>query len=1005
MLGPPWDVLWLKGKTGISWAEFDPEWYLARYPDVGLVVSVNGPDTVLRFYLIHGQQMGHSPNRYFDEQWYLRQYPEVATAVNAGEFASGFDEYCRTGFAWRSPHWLYDDWLYRYFHGQTMGAALDEELLQLGGFANRYDHYLRKGSRAGVMASLLFDADYYREQLGSKERVEAEVLGAFSHYLQTIETDRPELHTTIYFNPHWYRQKYPNIAGTMGAGWLSALHHYLTNPTPTTFDPLPEFSETFYRQRQIDVVPAVDEGRSRNFYQHFLTNGVFELRAPHERIDLRAYIDEHVQVRRDIDAGVVRDAFAHLLRFGVRLGSRMPLDEEASAKALFRARARALLPVYARQPINFDTGCVPAVSVIMAMHDNFALTLQALASLRDNYSGVMELVLVDCGSTDETRFVERYVQGAQVLRFDANLGFVRACNAALMAVSADAVLFLNNDVELAPSALASALHRLRSDARVGAVGGKVIRSHGKLQEAGCIIWRDGTTLGYMRDAMPLAPEVNFVRDVDYCSAVFLLVRSAPLRELDGFDDAFAPAYYEDTDLCVRLHQAGYRIVYDPSVVVHHLEYGTSGDRLPIEQIRGNQRIFVEKRSEWLQAQHVQDTRAEIFARSSRRDARRLLFIDDTVPMRMIGSGFTRSNDLVRTMAELGWQVTVYPVEGREVDPAAAYVDFPDTVEVMYDRSLDQFEEFLKLRAGYYDTIWVARTHNLDRVIPILQRSFAAANPMPRCVLDTEAIAALRDAERMRLTDPTTAFDKDAAISREFSNAQFCQRLIAVNEWEAATLRKLALADVSVIGHMREIALTPRRWEDRSGLLFVGAIHVMDSPNYDSLCWFVDSVMPLIEQTLGWKARLTVVGYTGDGVSLERFSNHPRVSLLGAVTSTPHFYDTHRVFVAPTRYAAGLPYKVHEAASFGLPIVASELLRRQLGWENGRELLAADVTDPDAFARQIINLYESETLWSGIRIAAAERVRRENNPAHYSSLVGEILNEQVMSQPDRLGTAE
>jgi len=63
--------------------------------------------------------------------------------------------------------------------------------------------------------------------------------------------------------------------------------------------------------------------------------------------------------------------------------------------------------------------------------------------------------------------------------------------------------------------------------------------------------------------------------------------------------------------------------------------------------------------------------------------------------------------------------------------------------------------------------------------------------------------------------------------------------------------------------------------------------------------------------------------------LDRFRDHPRVTLRGPVTDLTPLYDSHRVFVAPTRFAAGVPYKVHEAASFGLPVVATDLLRRQL----------------------------------------------------------------------------
>ena len=845
------------------------------------------------------------------------------------------------------------------------------------------------------MAHLLFDPAYYRAQLDAAERAGADQAGAFSHYLRQIEGGGPEPRTAIYFDPDWYRQTYEAVAATIGSVWLCALHHYLANTTPTAFDPLPEFSESFYREHHPDVAPAVDEGGLRNFYQHFLGNGVFELRAPQEGIDLRRYVEENARVRADLEAGVARDAFAHLLRFGAPQEEGLaPVDEapdeETQAKAVFRERARALLPIFARRPIDFRSSAPPVLSVIMTVHDHFALTLQALASLRDNFSGAMEVIVVDCGSTDETRFIERYVLGARVLRFDSNLGFLRGSNAALVGASADAVLYLNNDAALMPGAVAGALERLASDERIGAVGAKIIRSHGRMQEAGAIIWRDGMTLGYMRDASPLAPEVNFVRDVDYCSAVFLLVRAAPLRELEGFDDAFAPAYFEDTDLCVRLRQAGYRVVYDPAVSVCHLEYGSSDGSLPTEQIRQSQRVFFRKHLNWLRFQHVQDVKARVFARSVEREARRLLFIEDIVPLRMVGSGFTRSNDLVRAIAALGWQVTVYPVNARPFDPAAVYADFPDTVEVMYDRSLEQLEEFLQGRLGYYDAIWIARTHNLDRVKPMLERVVAATGRMPPCVLDTEAIVALREAERVRLGDAAVPFDVDAAILREFGTAYFCQNIVAVNEHEAETLRTLGFADVSVIGHMRELALTPRNWSDRSGLLFVGAIHAMDSPNYDSLCWFVDEVLPIVEQSLGWETRLTVVGYTGEDVTLERFRDHPRVTLRGAVANTRAVYDAHRVFVAPTRYAAGMPYKVHEAASFGVPVVASELLRRQLGWENGRELLSAEVSEPAEFARHIVALYRSEELWTAVRLAAAERVREENDPVQYRERLAAIL---------------
>jgi glycosyltransferase involved in cell wall biosynthesis len=147
---------------------------------------------------------------------------------------------------------------------------------------------------------------------------------------------------------------------------------------------------------------------------------------------------------------------------------------------------------------------------------------------------------------------------------------------------------------------------------------------------------------------------------------------------------------------------------------------------------------------------------------------------------------------------------------------------------------------------------------------------------------------------------------------------------------------------------------------------------------------------LIERTLGWRTRLTIAGFAGDHGALDRFSGHARITLRGAVADLAPLYDAHRIFIAPTRYAAGLPYKICEAASFGLPVAASELLRQQLGWSNDQDMLAADTVDPAAFARQVLALYQSESLWHRIRAGAAARIRTECGDAACERVLSGIL---------------
>ncbi len=835
---------------------------------------------------------------------------------------------------------------------------------------------------------------------------------AIQRYLALPIAERPDL--AWYFDRAWYCLRYPDIAQgdfdplTHFLGWGVAEERsphplidigYIRNEDPALLDgpaslptlldildtdrtdPSRHFQLAHYRA-QLDE-PDQATGLLRHFLEHGLAAGL----RPAPGLDPVGAWRQARARTPDIRAGL-----RHVAMFGAGAGAQEATAEppnEGQAKALFLANAAALLPCYGRARLDFDLrDARPALSVVVVAHDRFALTMATLASLRANFAGPIELILVDSGSSDETRQIGRYLHGALVLRFEENIGFLHGSNAGLRVASAETVLYLNNDVQLAPGAVRAALDRLHSDPAIGAVGGKLIRTHGALQEAGSIVWRDGWTAGYLRDASPLAPEANFVRDVDYCSAAFLLARTALARDLGGFDEAFAPGYYEDADLCLRMQEAGHRVVYDPAVVVQHLEYGSSdGAAAAAERIAARHEVFFRKHMAGLRFRYAADPRAPLFARTARPARGRVLFIEDQVPLRRLGQGFVRSNDIVAALAKGGWHVTVYPLHPGRVGLAGVYADMPDTVEVMHDRGLGELETFLKARRGYYDTIWIARTHNLDRVKPILERVGMDGAGNVRLVLDTEALGALREAARCAITGEV--FDVDGALRAEFANAWFCQALVAVNEDEAARLRRLGFADVTVLGHAREATPTPRPFAERSGLLFVGAIPVADSPNLNSLLWFADAVLPLVEADLGEEARLTVAGFVGE-VDLSPLAAHPRITLLGEVAELAPLYDRHRVFVAPTRYAAGIPYKLHEAAAMGLPMVASDLLQGQLDWTDGRDLLAAPATDAAAFARAVLALYGDDGVWASVRNAALGRVIKECSLVEFGRAVETCL---------------
>ncbi len=984
-------LLRLPGAAWISWAIFDVDWYRTTYARaVGHLVNASD-EAILRFYLETGQGIGHSPNMLFDEAWHRRAYPEMAALVQTGQFASAFDAYCRGGHN-RSPHWLFDEARYCRNYPDLTDAALAER-----GLVNGYDHYLWRGDAEGRDGHPLFDPALYLARLEPEAANAARAEGPFRHCLRRIDRSEPEVRTCARFDPVWYRGRYQVVRQAIDDGiWRWALEHYLQNDTPTQFDPVSAFSESYYLARYDDAAGMVDRGEIRNAFAHFVRHGVAEGRSPSESINISRYAARD-DVRRDIDHGLAADAFVHWLTIGEPSHSapaprREEAVTEAQASTWLRRRARTLSVVHARTPLNFQIAGEPGLSVIMVLRDQFELTMTALGSLRANHPGEIELILIDCGSTDETCYIQRYVHGAVHFRFDTDIGSLPARNAALQFATGEVVLYLDSEIEPAPGSVAAASRRLESDPRIGAVGGMILGMDGLVREAGNIIWRDGSVQSYGRESSPLAPEVNFTREVEFCSCTFLLARRSLLMRLEGFDAELTPGGYEVADLCLRMRQAGYTVVYDPAVVVYHVEHDSTLKSLAPTGMTGcDPGIFTARHAAYLAGRPLRDKRREVFARVTDTSRRRVLFVEDSIPLRMIGSGYVRSNDIVREMAALGYIVTVYPINGSRFDVASVYAEMPDGVEVMHDRAREQFLDFLTERNDYYDVIWVARTHNLAAVLATLKRAlpdWLVNRQVPRLMLDTEAIEAVRDSGRAALEG--RPFNFDAAVGSELLEGSFCQTIVAINGVEAEILRGLEFRDVAVIGHMRVPSPTGRPFAQRAGMLFVGAIHRMDSPNYNSLCWFIDEVLPLIARELAWETRLTVVGYTGADVDLGRFRDHPRVTLHGAISDLQPLYDQHRVFIAPTRFAAGTPYKVHEAASFGLPVVATELLRRQLGWENGRDLLAADASEPAAFACHVVAAQRDEVLWTRLREAALDRIRLENNREDYAAAIRGVL---------------
>ncbi len=606
----------------------------------------------------------------------------------------------------------------------------------------------------------------------------------------------------------------------------------------------------------------------------------------------------------------------------------------------------------------------PRVSVILVLYNRAELTLRCLRALA-RVTVPFEVVIVDNASTDATGALLARVAGARVSRNSENAGFLRAVNAAARDARGDYLLLLNNDAELRPGALEAALARAAASPDVGAVGGRLVLPDGALQEAGSIIWRDGACDGYGRGDSPRAPEYDFARDVDYVSGAFLLTPRALFAEMGGFDERYAPAYYEDADYCVRLWKLGRRVVYEPRAIVSHFEFASSTSREAAVRAQSERRArFVAQHRDWLAAQPDRAQSRPLEARARPGRGRRILLVDDRVPHAMHGSGHPRARDLLDALVARGDFVTVYPTLFAEGGDAR---DAPDGVEVMSEWGADRLGEFLDARRGYYDAIVVSRPHNMRRVRALARPARA------RLIYDAEAIFALRDARRRRVRGEPVS---DAALAREVADevalAAGADAVLSVSDAERE--RFAAVAPSFTLGHAVAPAPTPRPFAAREGLLFVGAFYEDESPNSDSVFWFVRDILPRVRDAIGAPVGLSIAGARPTRGVIALGDAAAGVEVLGGVDDLVPLYDHARVFVAPTRFTTGLPYKIHHAAAHGLPVVGTSLLAEQLGWQDGVELLVAD--EPGAFARAVARAYGDAALWERLRAAALARVERD-----------------------------
>jgi GT2 family glycosyltransferase len=215
------------------------------------------------------------------------------------------------------------------------------------------------------------------------------------------------------------------------------------------------------------------------------------------------------------------------------------------------------------------------LSVLVVTHNAWTWTERALTALHEHTRCAFEVVVVDNASSDGTvDRLDALFPDARVHSNADNEGFGPATNRAAQLATAPVLALLNSDTIVGPGWHEPLAARLARPG-VGAVVPALLNADGTLQSAGAFVGADGSTVAYGAGTDPDDGRFAFPRATDFGAAACQLVRQQHFLAVGGFEPIYAPGYYEDTDLCLKLASRGLRTVYEPAVRVLHGKYGSS----------------------------------------------------------------------------------------------------------------------------------------------------------------------------------------------------------------------------------------------------------------------------------------------------------------------------------------------------------------------------------------------------------------------------------------------
>jgi glycosyltransferase involved in cell wall biosynthesis len=462
------------------------------------------------------------------------------------------------------------------------------------------------------------------------------------------------------------------------------------------------------------------------------------------------------------------------------------------------------------------------------------------------------------------------------------------------------------------------------------------------------------------------PPFDVARDVGYVSGACLAIRRELWWDLGGFDPRYAPAYYEDTDLCLAARLRGWRIRWTPDARVIHLggqSYGRTSARKDA-LLESSRHAFRAKWGRELERLASDGWHGPVLPLAPAATRGALVVVERHCVRADLDGGSVHLVQVLRELVRDRWEIAYLPLD-RDLRSEAA-----ESLRRMGIRVVADAGHAATVLDRAPTAIIVRRPDSLGSlVLELVQRWPAAA-----LVYDTVDLH--EDRLRMEAERRGDGADRVARVTAAVERAGLvaADLVVAVSEEEAAVVAE-RVPGATVVVAPPSFPLTadvaPRA--GRTGMLLLGSYR--HPPNIDAARRLATRVLPLVRAER--PAAFATLAGTYPPMDLLVLRDRHGVAVPGYVADLDALHHAHVACVAPLEWGAGANGKLIAAMAAGLPVVTTTFGAIGLAARDGEHLLVAD-SDAD-LAAAYLRLEVDDDLWSRLSAGGRALVRDRYEP--------------------------